>query len=138
MLTDRRYRPPTTVVDDGCRRPGLAKGRTCPYGCDRLVTGLAGAGNLIEYALISPGYWRALRGIGETREDRPQRENRLTLLFITRNFSVAEYLSNTMAVIYREKVAENGKTPSICYQAGYRYAEEVLNAVPRFDQVQLT
>ncbi len=60
-----------------------------------------------------------------------QQEHRLTLLFITHNIGVVEYLSNTMAVMYRGRIVEYGATATICKQPRHDYTEKLLNAVPR-------
>ena len=60
------------------------------------------------------------------------REQRnLTLLFITHNIGVVEYLSDLTVVMYKGKIVEQGKTAEICSRPQHPYTQKLLAAVPR-------
>ncbi|MCG5499595.1 ABC transporter ATP-binding protein [Ectothiorhodospira lacustris] len=59
------------------------------------------------------------------------RERGLTLLFITHNIGVVEYLADTMAVMYQGRVVEQGEARRICRQPEHEYTKKLLSAVPR-------
>ncbi|MCG5514842.1 MULTISPECIES: ABC transporter ATP-binding protein [unclassified Ectothiorhodospira] len=59
------------------------------------------------------------------------RERGLTLLFITHNIGVVEYLADTMAVMYQGRVVEYGPARQICHQPQHEYTRKLLAAVPR-------
>ena len=60
-----------------------------------------------------------------------RRERNLTLLFITHNIAVVEYLSDRIAVMYAGKVIEYGPTAAICRAPADPYTQKLLDAVPR-------
>ena len=62
-------------------------------------------------------------------EIRQQRE--LTLLFITHNISVVEYLSDETVVMKAGKIVEQGATADVCRNPQNPYTQTLLNAVPR-------
>jgi peptide/nickel transport system ATP-binding protein len=55
----------------------------------------------------------------------------LTLLFITHNIGVVEYLSDSTVVMYKGKIVEQGKTAQVCGQPQHSYTKKLLEAVPR-------
>nr|WP_274520616.1 MULTISPECIES: dipeptide ABC transporter ATP-binding protein [Ectothiorhodospira] len=59
------------------------------------------------------------------------RERGLTLLFITHNIGVVEYLADTMAVMYQGRVVEYGPARRVCRQPEHEYTRKLLAAVPR-------
>jgi len=67
-----------------------------------------------------------------------QQQHRLTLLFITHNIGVVEYLSNRMAVMRNGRIVECGATAQLCRQPQHPYTEKLLNAVPRLHAVDKT
>ena len=58
-------------------------------------------------------------------------ERDLTLLFITHNIGVVEYIADEMAVMYRGKIVERGVTDEVCRQPRHDYTQKLLAAVPR-------
>ncbi len=58
-------------------------------------------------------------------------ERQLTLLFISHNISVIEYISDRTAVMYRGKLVEMGETEKVCREAEHEYTRKLLDAVPR-------
>lgn len=58
-------------------------------------------------------------------------ERDLTLLFITHNIGVVEYLSDQTVVMYQGKVVEQGDTATICGTPQHPYTQKLLAAVPR-------
>jgi peptide/nickel transport system ATP-binding protein len=62
-------------------------------------------------------------------EIRANRE--LTLLFITHNIGVVEYLSDETVVMYQGKIVEQGKTDTVCGNPQDPYTQRLLSAVPR-------
>lgn len=58
-------------------------------------------------------------------------ENDLTLLFITHNIGVVEYVADEMAVMYNGKIVERGETQSVCSNPQNDYTQKLLAAVPR-------
>lgn len=55
----------------------------------------------------------------------------LTLLFITHNISVVEYISDRTAVMYQGKLVETGETKDVCGNPQHEYTQRLLSAVPR-------
>ncbi|MCU7936199.1 MAG: ABC transporter ATP-binding protein [Candidatus Thiodiazotropha sp. (ex Dulcina madagascariensis)] len=55
----------------------------------------------------------------------------LTLLFITHNIGVVEYVSDRTAVMYQGKIVEQGKTEDIVNRPSHRYTQQLIAAVPR-------
>ena len=64
----------------------------------------------------------------EIRQDRD-----LTLLFITHNIAVVEYLSDETVVMKAGKIVEQGATAQVCGSPQNPYTQKLLNAVPRLN-----
>ncbi|MEE9303188.1 MAG: ABC transporter ATP-binding protein, partial [Thiotrichaceae bacterium] len=62
-------------------------------------------------------------------EIREQRD--LTLLFITHNISVVEYLSDETVVMKDGKIVEQGLTEDVCGNPQQAYTKKLIEAVPR-------
>lgn len=60
-----------------------------------------------------------------------RQERQLTLLFITHNIGVVEYLSDQTVVMYKGKVVEQGATAQVCGDPQHAYTQKLLAAVPR-------
>jgi peptide/nickel transport system ATP-binding protein len=60
---------------------------------------------------------------------RAQRD--LTLLFITHNIGVVEYVSDEIAVMYQGKIIERGPTRQVVASPEHPYTQKLLSAVPR-------
>ena len=60
-----------------------------------------------------------------------RREHALTLLFITHDIGVVEYLSDTTAVMFEGKIVELGPTERVCGAPEHAYTRRLLAAVPR-------
>ena len=58
-------------------------------------------------------------------------EHDLTLLFITHNIGVVEYIADEMAVMYNGKIVERGLTDQVCNKPQNEYTQKLLAAVPR-------
>ena len=58
-------------------------------------------------------------------------EHNLTLLFITHNIGVVEYLSDQTVVMYKGKIVERGATAQVCGNPQDAYTQKLLAAVPR-------
>jgi len=58
-------------------------------------------------------------------------ERDLTLLFITHNIGVVEYISDEMAVMYAGRIVECGPTDEVCSRPRDAYTRKLLAAVPR-------
>lgn len=58
-------------------------------------------------------------------------ERDLTLLFITHNISVVEYISDEIAVMYKGKIVEHGDTDQVTTSPQHEYTQKLLSAVPR-------
>jgi peptide/nickel transport system ATP-binding protein len=58
-------------------------------------------------------------------------DRNLTLLFITHNIGVVEYLSDQTVVMYQGKVVERGATAQVCGDPQDAYTQKLLSAVPR-------
>ena len=59
------------------------------------------------------------------------RERALTLLFITHNIGVVEYLADEMAVMHDGKIVERGATADVSRRPQHPYTQKLLAAVPR-------
>jgi peptide/nickel transport system ATP-binding protein len=64
-------------------------------------------------------------------EIRQQRD--LTLLFITHNIGVVEYLSDETVVMKAGKIVEQGLTTDVCGNPQQLYTQKLLEAVPRLN-----
>ena len=60
-----------------------------------------------------------------------RQQRQLTLLFITHNIGVVEYLSDRTVVMYQGKIVEQGDTAQVCQQPQHPYTQKLLSAVPR-------
>ncbi|WGZ95354.1 MAG: dipeptide ABC transporter ATP-binding protein [Candidatus Thiothrix putei] len=58
-------------------------------------------------------------------------EHNLTLLFITHNIGVVEYLSDQTVVMYKGQIVERGTTAEVCGNPQDAYTKKLLQAVPR-------
>ncbi len=61
-------------------------------------------------------------------------QRQLTLLFITHNIGVVEYLSDQTVVMYQGKIVEQGDTAQVCQQPQHPYTQRLLAAVPRLSR----
>lgn len=62
-----------------------------------------------------------------------RRERNLTLLFITHNIGVVEYISDEMAVMHDGRIVEQGPTDRVCRSPAHEYTQKLLAAVPRVE-----
>jgi peptide/nickel transport system ATP-binding protein len=60
-----------------------------------------------------------------------RRERNLTLLFITHNIGVVEYIADEVAVMYQGKIVERGPTERVCGNPENAYTQQLMAAVPR-------
>ncbi|MEJ2393638.1 MAG: ABC transporter ATP-binding protein [Candidatus Thiodiazotropha sp.] len=58
-------------------------------------------------------------------------ERGLTLLFITHNIGVVEYVSDRTAVMYQGRIVEQGPTADIINRPQEQYTQQLIAAVPR-------
>ena len=65
-----------------------------------------------------------------------RRERGLTLLFITHDIGVVEYLSDTTAVMFEGKIVELGPTARVCGAPDHPYTRRLLEAVPRLPRAR--
>jgi len=63
-----------------------------------------------------------------------RRERALTLLFITHDIGVVEYLSDTTAVMHEGRIVELGPTARVCTAPEHPYTRRLIAAVPRLPQ----
>jgi len=61
----------------------------------------------------------------------------LTLLFITHNISVVEYISDRVFVMHQGKLVEKGDTASVCANPQHEYTKLLLDAVPRLNESRM-
>ena len=61
-----------------------------------------------------------------------RQQYQLTLLFITHDISVVEFISDYTAVMHNGKLVETGPTEIICTKPEHEYTQSLLSAVPRF------
>ena len=66
-----------------------------------------------------------------------RREHALTLLFITHDIGVVEYLSDTTAVMHQGKIVELGPTDRVCGAPEHPYTRRLIAAVPRLPRPEL-
>ncbi len=57
----------------------------------------------------------------------------LTLLFITHNISVVEYVSDRTLVMHQGKLVESGETAQVCGDPKHTYTKTLIDAVPRMN-----
>ncbi len=62
-----------------------------------------------------------------------RRERNLTLLLITHDIGVVEYVSDETAVMYGGQIVERGLTRQVCGDPRHPYTQKLLAAVPRID-----
>ena len=62
---------------------------------------------------------------------RLKRERELTLLFITHDIGVVEYVSDTTAVMHAGRIVELGPTEQVCGEPADAYTQRLIAAVPR-------
>ncbi len=62
---------------------------------------------------------------------RLRRERNLTLLFITHDIAVVEYVSDEIAVMHAGRIVERGPTERVCATPRHEYTQSLLAAVPR-------
>ncbi|MGC1954340.1 MAG: dipeptide ABC transporter ATP-binding protein [Gammaproteobacteria bacterium] len=62
---------------------------------------------------------------------RLRRERNLTLLFITHDIAVVEYVSDEVAVMHAGRIVERGPTERVCATPHHEYTQSLLAAVPR-------
>ncbi len=60
-----------------------------------------------------------------------RQQRNLTLLFISHNIGVVEYLSDRTVVMYKGKIVEQGETAQVCGHPQHPYTQKLLEAVPR-------
>jgi peptide/nickel transport system ATP-binding protein len=60
-----------------------------------------------------------------------RQERNLTILFITHDIGVVEYISDETAVMYEGRVIERGPTDQVCGTPQHAYTKKLLAAVPR-------
>ncbi|MEJ2404506.1 MAG: dipeptide ABC transporter ATP-binding protein [Candidatus Thiodiazotropha sp.] len=60
-----------------------------------------------------------------------RRQRGLTLLFITHNIGVVEYVSDRTAVMYQGRIVEQGLTDDIVNRPQHTYTQKLIAAVPR-------
>ncbi|MCU7798517.1 MAG: ABC transporter ATP-binding protein [Candidatus Thiodiazotropha sp. (ex Myrtea spinifera)] len=60
-----------------------------------------------------------------------RRQRGLTLLFITHNIGVVEYVSDQTAVMYQGQIIEQGRTEDIVNRPAHAYTKQLIAAVPR-------
>ena len=65
-----------------------------------------------------------------------RQQRQLTLLFITHNIGVVEYLSDQTVVMYQGKIVEQGDTAQVCQQPQHPYTQKLLAAVPRLKTIR--
>ena len=65
-----------------------------------------------------------------------RRERALTLLFITHDIGVVEYLSDTTAVMFQGKIVELGPTAQVCGAPEHAYTRRLIAAVPRLPRAR--
>ena len=63
-----------------------------------------------------------------------RRDHALTLLFITHDIGVVEYLSDTTAVMHEGRIVELGPTARVCSAPEHPYTRRLVAAVPRLPQ----
>ena len=63
-----------------------------------------------------------------------RREHALTLLFITHDIGVVEYLSDITAVMHGGRIVELGPTARVCTAPEHPYTRRLIAAVPRLAQ----
>jgi peptide/nickel transport system ATP-binding protein len=64
-----------------------------------------------------------------------RRQFNLSLLFITHNISVVEYISDKTAVMHKGKLVEFGATEQVCGNPSQDYTRRLISAVPRIGAV---
>jgi peptide/nickel transport system ATP-binding protein len=60
-----------------------------------------------------------------------RRERNLTILLITHDIGVVEYISDEIAVMLEGRIVERGPTEAVCKLPAHPYTKKLLSAVPR-------
>jgi peptide/nickel transport system ATP-binding protein len=60
-----------------------------------------------------------------------RRDRNLTILFITHDIGVVEYISDEIAVMHHGRIVERGPTQNVCEVPSHPYTKKLLSAVPR-------
>ena len=60
-----------------------------------------------------------------------RRERKLSVLFITHDIGVVEYVSDKTAVMHHGRIVEIGDTAKVCGDPVTRYTQKLIDAVPR-------
>jgi peptide/nickel transport system ATP-binding protein len=60
-----------------------------------------------------------------------RRQHNLTILFITHDIGVVEYISDEVAVMHEGRLVERGLTRQVCEAPSHPYTKKLLAAVPR-------
>jgi ABC-type oligopeptide transport system ATPase subunit len=60
-----------------------------------------------------------------------QKKFNLTLLFITHDLAVAQYISDRIVVMSKGKIVEEGKTDKLIQNPTHPYTKELISAVPK-------
>ena len=58
-------------------------------------------------------------------------ERELTLLFITHDIGVVEYIADATAVMHQGRIVELGETAQVCGAPAHEYTQKLIAAVPR-------
>ena len=118
LKRDFLWRYPHEFSGGQRQRIGLARALTLNPGfivCDEITSALD--------VSVQAEILQLLLGIRQQRN--------LTLLFITHNIGVVEYLSDRTVVMYKGKIVEQGETARICSHPQHPYTQKLLAAVPR-------
>ncbi len=62
-----------------------------------------------------------------------QRERQISMLFITHNFGVVQYLADEVVVMKSGEVVETGSASEVLNSPKHLYTKQLLSAVPHFD-----
>ncbi len=62
-----------------------------------------------------------------------QRERQISMLFITHNFGVVQYLADEVVVMKSGEVVETGSASEVLNSPKHPYTQQLLSAVPHFD-----
>jgi peptide/nickel transport system ATP-binding protein len=65
-----------------------------------------------------------------------RRDRQLTLLLITHDIGVVEYIADVTAVMHQGKIVEIGPTEQICGDPKHPYTQRLLSAVPRVGSIR--
>ena len=65
-----------------------------------------------------------------------QEENEMSVLFITHDMGIVAEISDSVAVMYKGKIVEYGKTPEIFQMPKDAYTRKLINSVPRLGSMR--